>query len=130
MLRAINFNIGIPFTDITLIDSKLGGVIVFFGSIAILFLVPWLDSSPVRSGTFRPMFKWFYWLFVAGFIGLGYLGAQPPEGIYVVIAQALTAYYFLYFLVILPILGRIETPLPLPASISESVLAKHPEQSA
>jgi ubiquinol-cytochrome c reductase cytochrome b subunit len=130
MLRAMNFNIGIPFTDITLIDSKLGGVIVFFGSIAILFLVPWLDSSPVRSGTFRPMFKWFYWLFVAGFIGLGYLGAQPPEGIYVVIAQALTAYYFLYFLVILPILGRIETPLPLPASISESVLAKHPEQSA
>jgi ubiquinol-cytochrome c reductase cytochrome b subunit len=130
MLRAINFNIGIPFTDITLIDSKLGGVIVFFGSIVILFLVPWLDSSPVRSGTFRPMFKWFYWLFVAGFIGLGYLGAQPPVGIYVVIAQALTAYYFLYFLVILPILGRIETPLPLPASISESVLAKHPEQSA
>ena len=130
MLRAINFNIGIPFTDITLIDSKLGGVIVFFGSIAILFLVPWLDSSPVRSGTFRPMFKWFYWLFVLGFVGLGYLGAQPPEGIYVIIAQALTAYYFLYFLVVLPILGRIETPLPLPASISESVLSKHPGQGA
>ncbi|MEX0627418.1 MAG: cytochrome b, partial [Cucumibacter sp.] len=77
------------------------------------------------SGTFRPMFKWFYWLFVIGFIGLGYLGAQPPEGIYVAIAQALTAYYFAYFLVILPILARIETPLPLPASISQSVLDRN-----
>jgi ubiquinol-cytochrome c reductase cytochrome b subunit len=122
MLRAINFNVTIPFTDIVLINSKLGGVIAFFGSIIVLFFVPWLDRSPVRSGTFRPMFKWFFWLLVIACVGLGYLGAQKPEGIYVAIAQAATAYYFIYFLIVLPVLGRIETPRELPASISQSVL--------
>jgi ubiquinol-cytochrome c reductase cytochrome b subunit len=117
VLRAIDFNF-------LFIDSKLGGVIAFGGSIAILFFVPWLDTSKVRSGAFRPLFKPFYWLFVLAFLGLGYLGAQPAEGIYVVLSKICTAYYFGYFLIILPILGRIETPRPLPASISESVLAK------
>ncbi len=118
ILRAIDFNI-------FFIDSKLGGVIFFAGSILILFLVPWLDTSKVRSGTFRPIFKWFYWLFVANFVLLTYLGAAPAEGIYVLLAKIGTAYYFIYFLVILPLLGRLETPRPLPASISEAVLAKH-----
>ena len=117
ILRAIDFNI-------LFIDSKLGGVIFFGGSILILFFLPWLDTSKVRSGNFRPMFKWFYWLFVVNFIGLTYLGAAPAEGIYVVLAKLCTAYYFIHFLVILPVLGRIETPRPLPTSISESVLAK------
>ncbi|QQR37452.1 cytochrome b N-terminal domain-containing protein [Devosia oryziradicis] len=117
ILRAIDFNI-------LFIDSKLGGVIFFGGSILILFFLPWLDTSKVRSGNFRPMFKWFYWLFVINFIGLTYLGAAPAEGIYVVLAKICTAYYFIHFLVILPVLGRIETPRPLPTSISESVLAK------
>ncbi len=117
ILRAIDFNI-------FFIDSKLGGVIFFAGSILILFLVPWLDTSKVRSGTFRPIFKWFYWLFVINFVMLTYLGAAPAEGIYVLLAKFGTAYYFLYFLVILPLLGRLETPRPLPASISEAVLAK------
>jgi quinol-cytochrome oxidoreductase complex cytochrome b subunit len=117
ILRAIDFNI-------LFIDSKLGGVIFFGGSILILFFLPWLDTSKVRSGNFRPMFKWFYWLFVINFIGLTYLGAAPAEGIYVVLAKICTAYYFLHFLVILPVLGRIETPRPLPTSISESVLGK------
>jgi quinol-cytochrome oxidoreductase complex cytochrome b subunit len=118
ILRAIDFNI-------FFIDSKLGGVIFFAGSILILFLVPWLDTSKVRSGTFRPVFKWFYWLFVANFVMLTYLGAAPAEGIYVLLAKIGTAYYFLYFVVILPLLGRLETPRPLPTSISEAVLAKH-----
>jgi quinol-cytochrome oxidoreductase complex cytochrome b subunit len=118
ILRAIDFNI-------FFIDSKLGGVIFFAGSILILFLVPWLDTSKVRSGTFRPVFKWFYWLFVANFVLLTYLGAAPAEGIYVLLAKVGTAYYFLYFIVILPLLGRLETPRPLPTSISEAVLAKH-----
>ena len=117
ILRAIDFNI-------LFIDSKLGGVIFFGGSILILFFLPWLDTSKVRSGNFRPMFKWFYWLFVVNFVALTYLGAAPAEGIYVVLAKLCTAYYFIHFLVILPLLGRIETPRPLPTSISESVLGK------
>ncbi|MBS3847485.1 cytochrome b N-terminal domain-containing protein [Devosia sp. J2-20] len=117
ILRAIDFNI-------LFIDSKLGGVIFFGGSIVILFLLPWLDTSKVRSGNFRPMFKWFYWLFVVNFVALTYLGAAPAEGIYVVLAKLCTAYYFIHFIVILPVLSRIEKPRPLPTSISESVLAK------
>jgi quinol-cytochrome oxidoreductase complex cytochrome b subunit len=117
ILRAIDFNI-------LFIDSKLGGVIFFGGSIVILFFLPWLDRSKVRSGNFRPMFKWFYWLFVLNFIALTYLGAAPAEGIYVVLSKIATAYYFLHFLVILPVLGSIEKTKPLPTSISESVLGK------
>jgi quinol-cytochrome oxidoreductase complex cytochrome b subunit len=117
ILRAIDFNI-------LFIDSKLGGVIFFGGSILILFFLPWLDRSPVRSGTFRPLFQPFYWLFVANFIMLTYLGSAPAEGIYVLLAKIGTAYYFIYFLVILPLLPRFERPRPLPVSISEAVLAK------
>tara|TARA_R110002124_G_scaffold114535_46_gene269670 strand:+ start:5842 stop:7092 length:1251 start_codon:yes stop_codon:yes gene_type:complete len=117
ILRAIDFNL-------LFIDSKLLGVIFFGGSIVILFLLPWLDTAKVRSGNFRPMFKWFYWLFVINFIGLTYLGAQPAEGIYVLLSKICTAYYFIHFIVILPVLSRIEKPRPLPTSISESVLAK------
>ncbi|ODT82987.1 MAG: cytochrome B [Pelagibacterium sp. SCN 64-44] len=118
ILRAIDFNI-------LFIDSKLGGVIFFGGSILILFFLPWLDTSKVRSGNFRPMFRWFYWLFIVNFVALTYLGAAPAEGIYVVLAKICTAYYFIHFLVILPVLGRIEKPRPLPTSISESVLEKN-----
>ena len=123
ILRAIDFNM-------LFIDSKLGGVIFFGGSILILLFVPWLDTSKVRSGTFRPMFKWFYWLFVVNFVMLGYLGAAPADGVVLGLGVATfskicTAYYFLYFLVVLPVLGRLEVTRPLPASISEAVLAKH-----
>src|SRR5690606_19267227 len=97
-------------------------VIFFAGSLLVLFLVPWLDTSKVRSGSFRPIFKWFYWLFIANFVALAYLGAAPAEGGYVVAAKICTAYYFIYFLVVLPLLGRFETPRALPPSISESVL--------
>jgi len=122
MLRAIDFNF-------LFINSKLGGVIVMFGSILILFFVPWLDTSKVRSGAFRPMFKPFFWLFILNFLTLVYLGAQSPATRFGILsasdfAKLCTAYYFLYFLVILPVLGRLEVPRPLPASISESVLAK------
>ncbi|WP_224703257.1 cytochrome b [Devosia aquimaris] len=117
ILRAIDFNL-------LFIDSKLLGVIFFGGSILILFLLPWLDTSKVRSGNFRPMFRWFYWLFVINFVALTYLGAQPADGIYVLLSKICTAYYFIHFIVILPVLGRIETPRPLPTSISESVLSK------
>ncbi|KPL52309.1 cytochrome b [Prosthecomicrobium hirschii] len=106
------------------IPSKLGGVLCMFGAIAVMFIVPWLDTSRVKSGAYRPLFKQFFWVFAIVCVGLGYLGSLPAEGTYVLWARVLTAYYFLHFLVILPVLGLIETPKPLPASISEAVLGK------
>ncbi|SDU29706.1 cytochrome b/b6 [Stappia sp. ES.058] len=104
------------------VPDKLGGVILMFGSIAVLFVLPWLDTSKVRSGSYRPLFKQFFWIFAAVCVGLGYLGAMPAEGGYVIMARILTAYYFAHFLIILPLLGFLEKPKPVPASISESVL--------
>jgi ubiquinol-cytochrome c reductase cytochrome b/c1 subunit len=106
------------------IPDKLGGVIAMFGSILILFVLPWLDTSKVRSGTYRPLYKVFFWIFVLVCIALGYLGSKPPEGWYVRFSQIFTFYYFFHFLVILPLLGLLETPKPLPSSISDDVLAK------
>ena len=106
------------------IPDKLGGVTAMFGSILILFVLPWLDTSRVRSGTYRPIFKQFFWVFVIVCIGLGYLGSKPPEGAYVIWSRILTASYFAHFLVILPLIGLLESPKPLPPSISDDVLAK------
>jgi ubiquinol-cytochrome c reductase cytochrome b subunit len=106
------------------IPNKLLGVIALFGSILILFVLPWLDTSKVRSGTYRPLFKVFFWIFVLVCVALGYLGSKPPEGWYVTFSQIFTFYYFFHFVVILPLLGLLETPKPLPSSISDDVLAK------
>jgi ubiquinol-cytochrome c reductase cytochrome b/c1 subunit len=107
------------------VPDKLGGVIAMFASILILFALPWLDTSKVRSGNYRPLFKGFFWIFAVVCIALGYLGSRPAEGLYVVFSQILTVYYFAHFLVILPLLGLLESPKPLPSSISDDVLAKH-----
>ncbi|HVX81371.1 MAG: cytochrome b [Devosia sp.] len=116
ILRSIDF-------PLWFIDSKLLGVIFFGASILILFFVPWLDRSKVRSGTFRPLFKPFYWLFVLNFLMLMYLGTQSPSIWWVpALGKIGVAYYFIYFLIILPLLPRFEVTRPLPASISESVL--------
>ena len=104
------------------IPSKLFGVAALIGSIAILFFVPWLDTSRVRSTSYRPIYKWFFWAFVVTCIALGYLGSQPPEGVYLVLGRIFTAYYFLFFLVVMPVVGWIEKPKGLPGSITESVL--------
>jgi ubiquinol-cytochrome c reductase cytochrome b/c1 subunit len=104
------------------IPSKLFGVAALISSIAILFFVPWLDTSRVRSTSYRPIYKWFFWAFVLTCIALGYLGSQPPEGVYLVLGRILTAYYFLFFLVVMPVVGWIEKPKVLPGSITESVL--------
>lgn len=122
ILRAITFSISIPFTDIVLIDSKLGGVLAMFGAVAILFVLPWLDTSKVRSGSYRPMFKIFFWIFALVCVALGYLGSRPAEGIYTVLSQIFTAYYFAHFLIILPMLGKIEKPAKVPPSIADAVL--------
>ena len=126
MLRAITFDISIPFTGITLIDAKLGGVLVMFGSIIILFFLPWLDGSPVRSARFRPLYKLFFWVLVVALLVLGYVGAMPPEQPWVTIGQIATAYYFAHFLIVMPLLGKLERPKPLPASIADPVLKPGP----
>jgi ubiquinol-cytochrome c reductase cytochrome b/c1 subunit len=104
------------------IPSKLGGVIAMFSAIAVLVFVPWLDTSRVRSAKYRPIYKWFFWLLVIASVSLGYLGAMPPEGAYVTWSRIFTAYYFAHFLIVMPVLGLIETPTALPKSISDSVL--------
>ena len=106
------------------IPSKLGGVIFMFAAIFILMLLPWLDSSKVRSCTFRPIYKKFFWVLLFVVILLGYLGAKPPEGVYLVLSRLATAYYFIHFLILLPLLGRYEKTDPLPQSISDPVLDK------
>ena len=124
ILRAITFNIYIPFTDVVLIDSKLGGVIAMFGSIAVLFFLPWLDTSKVRSARYRPLFKQFFWIFAAVCVGLGWLGSKPPEGIYPTLSLIGTIWYFAHFLIILPVLGWVEKTKPVPPSIADAVLAE------
>ncbi|MGB2304778.1 MAG: cytochrome b, partial [Candidatus Puniceispirillales bacterium] len=95
------------------IPDKLGGVLFMFGAIAVLFILPWLDRSPVRSGRFRPLFKLFFWVLLADCVLLGYLGGKPAEGIYVTLSRLATAYYFIHFLVILPLLSVVEKTRPL-----------------
>ena len=104
------------------IPDKLLGVIAMFASIGVLFILPWLDRSPVRSASFRPIFRIFFWVLLADCVLLTYLGAKAPEGIYVVLARIGTAYYFFHFLLLLPALSIFETPRPLPRSISRPVL--------
>jgi ubiquinol-cytochrome c reductase cytochrome b/c1 subunit len=104
------------------VPDKLGGVLLMFGSILILFLLPWLDTSRVRSARFRPTYKVFFWLFLVCCGALGWAGAMPAEGVPLLVGQIATVWYFLHFLVFLPLLGWFERPLPLPASIAEPVL--------
>ena len=108
--------------DILFIPAKLAGVLAMFGAILILFLLPWLDTSKVRSAKFRPIYKQLFWIFVIACVGLTYAGGQPPEGLALRIGQVCTAYYFIHFLILLPLVGWFEKPLKLPASISEAVL--------
>jgi ubiquinol-cytochrome c reductase cytochrome b subunit len=110
------------FTTDFLLPAKLWGVLAMFAAILVWFFLPWLDKSPVRSGHYRPAFKWFFAILVVDFLVLGYCGGRPAEEPYVMISQLATAYYFLHFLVFLPIVSLIERPKPLPYSITEAVL--------
>jgi len=128
MLRAVNFDLGIPFTDIVFVEAKLGGVLTMFGSIAILFVLPWLDSHPVRSAVYRPKYRIALIALVVAVFGLGKLGGMMPDvpllGPVTTthLSQLLTLYYFAFFLAIIPYLSRKEVALPMPASIHEAVL--------
>jgi ubiquinol-cytochrome c reductase cytochrome b subunit len=108
------------------IPNKLLGVIAMFGSIGILFVLPWLDTSRVRSARFRPIYKWVFWLLVIDTVILGWVGANKPEGMFIVIGQLATLYYFVHFLILFPLIGKLERPLPLPTSISSAVLKGGP----
>lgn len=112
ILRAITF-------DILFIDAKFGGVLAMFGAILVMALAPWLDTSRVRSGRYRPKFKIAFWLLVVDFFILMWAGAMPAEGLVPLISLLGTIYWFAYFLVILPVLGIIETPDTPPGSIEE-----------
>ena len=112
------------------VPDKLGGVVLMFGSIFILFALPWLDFSKVRSARFRPIYKVLFWIFLVDCVALGWVGAQRPEGLALIVGQVATTYYFLHFLVLVPLVSRFETPRPLPASISEPVLKSRAEGAA
>jgi len=124
------------------IPDKFGGVLAMFGAIAVLFVLPWLDTSKVRSMRYRPVMRWFFVIFVIVALGLGWCGGQLPDApvvpglpsfmmldgefnSYLWLTRFLTAYYFLFFCLIMPWIGLKEEPLPVPASISESILAEH-----
>ena len=104
-----------------LFSAKLAGVIAMFGSILLLLILPWLDTSAVRSARFRPLFRWFFWIFLIDCVVLGYIGAKPAHAPFTWIGQIATAYYFFHFLILLPILGKLEIPLAVPESISAAV---------
>ena len=111
------------------VESKLGGVLLMFAGVLILYVLPWLDTSKVRSATFRPIYKQLFWIFVLDCIFLGYIGFNPPTDTLLGIellywGKFATAYYFFHFMVLLPLIGRIEKPKPLPSSIYEEVAKK------
>ncbi|MCG6119162.1 MAG: cytochrome b/b6 [Blastomonas sp.] len=117
ILRAFTF-------DFFIVPAKLLGVLAMFASILLLFFLPWLDRSPVRSGNYRPLFKIFFVILILDVLLLGYLGGAPAEEPFVMLSQLGSAYYFAHFLIILPIISKIEKPKPLPFSITEAVLHK------
>jgi ubiquinol-cytochrome c reductase cytochrome b/c1 subunit len=111
------------------IPSKLTGVIALFSAILIFAFLPWLDRSPVKSASYRPLYRIFFWLFIAVVLGLGYVGANRPEGNFVIAGRILTIAYFAFFLVVLPLLPFIEKTRPLPASIADAILGKTAQPS-
>jgi ubiquinol-cytochrome c reductase cytochrome b subunit len=116
ILRAFTF-------DFFFVPAKLMGVLAMFSSILIWFLLPWLDTSPVRSGSYRPLFKKFFWYgLIPAVLVLGYCGGSHAAEPYLMLSQIASFYYFAHFLIILPIISSIERPDLLPFSITESVL--------
>jgi ubiquinol-cytochrome c reductase cytochrome b subunit len=112
------------FTADFIIPAKLWGVLAMFGSILLLFFLPWLDRSPVRSANYRPAYRIAFWVLVVDVLLLGWAGGSPATPFFIILSQVCAAYYFAHFLIIVPIISRLETPRPLPNSITEAVLAK------
>ncbi len=112
------------------IPDKLLGVVGMFGATLILFALPWLDTSKVRSARFRPIYKQLFWLFVIDVLVLGWVGKNPPEGMFIIIGRIASVYYFAHFLIIMPLVSWVEKPKPLPTSISEPVLGEGKQAGA
>jgi ubiquinol-cytochrome c reductase cytochrome b subunit len=108
------------------IPNKLLGVTAMFGSVFVLFLLPWLDTGSVRSARFRPIFKLFFWILVADCTVLTLAGARPPEGTWLTLGRIGAIYYFLHFLMIMPLVGWLERPKSLPSRISRAALSQLP----
>jgi len=124
ILRAVPDN----FVDVwgilpVIVSAKAAGVIAMFASILLLLLLPWLDTSKVRSTKFRPTYFWLFWLFVIDTVILGFMGAKPAEGTFLLIGRLATAYYFLHLVIFIPLVGKFEKTKPLPDSISAAVTA-------
>jgi len=115
--------IGVNWITFGIVDATFFGVLAMFGAIFVMALLPWVDTSAVRSGRYRPAFKWWFWLFIVNFVVLTWVGAMPAEGIYTTIALIGTTYWFAYFLVILPLLGVLEKPLSPPPTIEDDFKA-------
>ena len=114
----------IPLKSVALMPAKLGGVLAMFGSIAVLFVIPFIDKHPVRSALFRPWYKKGVLALLVVFIILGVCGSKPAEGFWVPLAQIMTLAYFGFFLAFVPWLNNNEPVVRLPGSIHEAVLAK------
>ena len=114
------------FVTFGVVDAKLFGVLAMFGAIAVLALVPWLDTSRVRSGRYRPWFKRWFAVLCVDFLVLMWVGSMPAEGIYPWISLIGATYWFVHFLIILPLLGAFETALPPPATIEEEFKSHYP----
>ncbi|MBJ7380835.1 MAG: cytochrome bc complex cytochrome b subunit [Polynucleobacter sp.] len=101
-----------------LFDAKFWGVVIMGGSVVILFFMPWLDHSPVRSIRYRPSFhKYIYGIFVVSFVILGYLGIQPPSPFYEKLSQVCTIYYLGFFLA-MPFWSKLGQFKPVPSRVT------------
>jgi quinol-cytochrome oxidoreductase complex cytochrome b subunit len=102
------------------VPDKLGGVVLMFGAILVLFFLPWLDRSKIKSCNYRPIYKWFMFMFFINFFVLSYVGLKPAEGLYLLIARIGLVYYFVFFLIITPFIHKIEIAKELPKSINDN----------
>jgi ubiquinol-cytochrome c reductase cytochrome b subunit len=109
----------VQFVTFGIVDSKLFGVLAMAGAILAMALAPWLDTSSVRSGRYRPMFKAWFAVLVIDFVVLMWCGSQVPSAFTGWVGLIASTYWFAYFLVILPLLGVLEKPLLQPATIEE-----------
>lgn len=106
------------------IPNKLAGVVAMISSILVLLALPWLDKSKVKSLAYRPLSRFFFWIFIADSLLLGYVGSQPAEGIFTIIGTIATFYYFTHFFLVIPLTSKYESVEKLPASIDASTAKK------
>jgi quinol-cytochrome oxidoreductase complex cytochrome b subunit len=95
------------------IPDKLGGVVAMISAILILLLLPFINTSKIRSSKFRPLFGLAYWFLVSDFLLLGWIGQKPVESPYVEVGMIATAFYFIFLLVLVPAIGLLESEMTI-----------------